>query len=291
MKHKILIMLGLALIFGAGSIFVADRYLQVAGDQPSVQPPVAAQAQQFASIVVASRPLRYGDPISAEALSEIPWPEGRLPEGAYATVDQATLDGDRIVLQPMEANEPVLLAKLSGPDGRASLANMLGEGKRAVTIRVDEIASVAGFVTPGDRVDIVLTRDESGTTSTEIILQNLKVLSTDQTADMADSGPRVMKTVTLEVDVETARKITLARSIGALSLSLRAAGDDHIVTGSRTTISDLSTVLRQVDTSVVSSVMPVTEAVEAPAKLVRDVVVTRALTSTEYQVPEDRLGR
>ena len=77
----------------------------------------------------------------------------------FATVDALLAEGSRVVLSPMEANEPVLLAKLSGPNGRASLSNLLTPGMRAVTVKTDEIAGVGGFITPGDRVDIVLTRD------------------------------------------------------------------------------------------------------------------------------------
>ena len=88
-----------------------------------------------------------------------PWPQDSLPHGAFATVDALLAEGSRVVLSPMEANEPVLLAKLSGPNGRATLSNLLTPGMRAVTIKTDEIAGVGGFITPGDRVDIVLTRD------------------------------------------------------------------------------------------------------------------------------------
>ena len=92
-------------------------------------------------------------------LSEIQWPQDALPQGAFATIDALLAEGSRVVLSPIEANEPVLLAKLSGPNGRASLSNLLTPGMRAVTIKTDEIAGVGGFVTPGDRVDVVLTRD------------------------------------------------------------------------------------------------------------------------------------
>ena len=77
----------------------------------------------------------------------------------FRPIDALLAEGSRVVLSPMEANEPVLLAKLSGPNGRASLSNLLSPGMRAVTIKTDEIAGVGGFITPGDRVDIVLTRD------------------------------------------------------------------------------------------------------------------------------------
>ncbi|TIO47516.1 MAG: Flp pilus assembly protein CpaB, partial [Mesorhizobium sp.] len=95
---------------------------------------------EFKTIVVANAPLRYGMQLDRSQLTEIPWPQDSLPQGAFPTVDKLLAEGSRVVLSPIEVNEPVLLAKLSGPNGRATLSNMLSPGMRAVTIRTDEIA-------------------------------------------------------------------------------------------------------------------------------------------------------
>ena len=155
-----------------------------------------------------------------------------MPHGAFPTIDALLAEGGRVVLSPMEANEPVLLAKLSGPNGRASLSNLLTPGMRAVTIKTDEIAGVGGFITPGDRVDIVLTRDAGeihevkknahgaagSTIATEVVVENAKVLSVGQAADERQTTPQVASSVTIEVTADGAGKIALARNIGTLSL-------------------------------------------------------------------------
>ena len=143
------------------------------------------------------------------------------------------------MLSPIETSEPVLLAKLSGANGRATLSNLLSPGMRAVTIKTDEIAGVGGFVTPGDRVDIVLTRDAGAieevsgnaagaagsTITTEIVVENAKVLTVGQGADERQTSPQIVNSVTIEVTVDGAQKIALARNVGTLSLSLRSSND------------------------------------------------------------------
>jgi pilus assembly protein CpaB len=151
-------MIGIAGVFGALSIFAADIWLRSAADarveeiQVSAVPAPAEPVIEFNTIVVAKQPLRFGHEVSREHLAEIPWAQDALPAGAFSTVDELLAGGSRVVLSPVEPNEPVLLAKLSGPNGRATLSNLLSPGMRAVTIRIDEVAGVGGVVTP------VLTR-------------------------------------------------------------------------------------------------------------------------------------
>jgi pilus assembly protein CpaB len=290
MGIRIGIMIALAVVFGAGSVFLANSYLANAGREAA---PVAASRPEveYRTLVVAAQPLSYGDALTAEVLTEIPWPEERLPDGAFATVDAAVMDGTRLVLAPIAVNAPVLDTELSGEGGRAALSNRLSPGMRAATVKVDEVAGVGGFITPGDRVDVVLTRDVAETTMSEIILQNVRVLSTDHLSDTRETGPRETRWITLEVDVEMAKKLTLARAIGQISLSLRAAGDERTVEADGTTIADLSGVMPAIDAQVVSSVTE--PAVALPPVLSRreqqpasfDVIVTRALTSQTYDVP------
>ena len=206
-KNKVVTMIGIAAVFGAVSIFAADFWLKSEASQQvetrtieirrRLQPKVA-----FQTIVVASAPLRFGMQLDRAQLTEIQWPQDALPAGAFPTIDALLAEGSRVVLSPMESNEPVLLAKLSGPNGRASLSNLLSPGMRAVTIKTDEIAGVGGFITPGDRVDIVLTRDAGAidevktnaegaagsTIASEIVVENAKVLSVGQGADQRQTS-------------------------------------------------------------------------------------------------------
>ena len=246
-------MLGIAAVFGAGSILAADLWLrsQASAHVEPAAAIVAEPAIAFGRIVVAREPLRYGMALDAAQLAEIPWPLERLPDGAYSSIDALRADGARIVLSPIEPNEPVLLAKLSGPNGRATLSNLLAPGMRAVTIRIDEVAGVGGFVAPGDRVDVVMTRDAGrivevesnaqgaagSTVTSEVVVANVKVLSVGQGTDERQTAPQVASSVTLEVSTDGARKVALARTVGTLSLSLRAAGESGDAADGVTTIS------------------------------------------------------
>jgi len=116
--------------------------------------------------------------------------------------------------------------KITGPGQRATLSAMLGEGMKAVTIRVNDVEGVAGFVLPGDRVDIVLTRSgEKNNAVNDVVIQDVRVLAVDQLADQRADKPSVVKAVTIEVDPTEGQKVALAATVGTLSLLLRKAGD------------------------------------------------------------------
>lgn len=271
MKNKPIIMIAIAVIFGAMSIFVADIWLSASSNASPVPPKVEAievPKIKYSTIVVAAKPLRYGDKVIAADLVEIPWPEDKLPLGAYKSIKQATSDGDRLVLTPIEVNELVLRSKLSGKDGRAALSNKLASGMRAVTIPVDDVSGVAGFITPGDRVDIVLIR--SGETMTaDLILQNVKVITVDQGADVRNTGAKIANAITLEVTSEEAKKLALAKATGKLSLTLRAAGDQVVK-------SDAS------EDGILNRLSSMMEGDKVPKR--RTVIVTRAMAATPYSV-------
>lgn len=255
MKGKVIPMLGLAIVFGGVSIYAADALVKSRAktEKPEV---IAQQAPQPAielkKIVVAKSSLSYGAALNADVLVEIDWPANALPEGAFSSISELTSGQERLLLSPLAANEPILKTKISGENGRATLANLLEPGKRAVTIRVDDISGVAGFVRPGDRVDIVLTRQNNGAAApvaegdasaegegeaaaaaarsgeytSEVILESIKVLTADQNLDEGSVSPDVAKAVTIEVSTEQAQKVALAQQVGSLYLLLRPAGDD-----------------------------------------------------------------
>lgn len=297
-------MIGIAGVFGAISIFAADMWLRSAAEariEPvmvAAAPLPAEPAVQFRMIVVAKERLGFGAEIAASQLAEIPWAEGSLPEGAAGSVAELMSGGSRVVLSPIAANEPVLMAKLSGPGGRATLSNLLSPGMRAVTIRTDEIAGVGGFVTPGDRVDVVLTRDAGAvqevqgaaagaagsTIATEVVVQNAKVLSVGQDFDEGSTAPQVANSVTLEVTPEDARRVALARNVGSLSLSLRSAGEAGRVDGGLTTLRAFAGSVgggeQQAPAGEGRSFFDL-----EPEKRFKTVVVTRGLTAETYQVP------
>jgi len=249
----------------------------------------AADAAPIGSIVVAAKPLAFGVALAADNVAEIPWAAAALPEGAFATKDDLLKDGRRIVLAPLEPNEPVLRSKTTGPGQRASLSTVLPEGKRAVTVRVDDVRGVAGFILPGDFVDVVLIAEDAQSRRenySEILLQNLKVLAVDQLASERQEQPTVPKAVTLEVTPEQAQKILLATNIGRLSLTLRRLTDETVAASRRVTEKDLGE--RRVEHVVTPPPAPpppapVVKAPPAPTNTVT-VAIVRNMKREEYTV-------
>jgi pilus assembly protein CpaB len=239
MRLNTIFMLGLAAIFGVLSVMIGQRWLshqanlqrqQIADTTiPQVKnPPVT-------TIIVAATPLRYGDELTPKNTRVIAWPSEALPQGAFKTLAELNIDMKRIVLAPMEENEPILPAKITGPGQRATLSRLISEGMGAATIHVNEIIGVAGFVQPEDRVDVVMTRLVSGgdggtgahpsLSFSDVVLHNIRVLAIGQIVDQKSEKPTIVNAVTLEVSPLAAQKLQLAVAGGTLSLFLRKAGE------------------------------------------------------------------
>ena len=264
-------MIAVAAVFGLLAVFVAQSWLNRQAEArlrslDAMKKPIATQ-----TLVVAARPLRYGNELSAQALREIPWPQEALPQGAFTKIDEILTGGRRVVITAIEANEPVLATKITGPGQRATLSSLVGTEMKAVTIRVNDVDGVGGFVLPGDRVDVSLTRQDKDAAWSQVLMQDVKVLAVDQVADERTDKPSVAKAVTLEVDVASAQKLTLASQIGTLSLILRKAGDTSATRTQRITLKDL-----------MSDFMP-----EKGQGKYATVSVTRAMTKTDYSVPRE----
>jgi pilus assembly protein CpaB len=194
------------------------------GRQPEVQ-----ASFKISSIVVAKQNLAFGTELAKTELTVREWPADSLPQGSFATLDDLLGDGKepRVVLKPIVQGEPVLMSKISGFGEKATMSTVLPQGKRAFSIRVNDISGVGGFLVPGDRVDVLLTRQIEEKNSdkldqvTDIILQNIVVRGIDQSADEDQNKPQVVKSVTVEVSPEDAQKLALAQQVGQLSLALR----------------------------------------------------------------------
>jgi pilus assembly protein CpaB len=236
------VMIGFAVLFGLLAVFLAQIWLNNQADERLKSIDAQRKAAPPArSIVVAGKPLRFGEELTSGALREMPWPENALPAGAFGKIADLT-SSKRIVLMPIDTNEAVLAAKITGPGQRATLSAMLGEGMKAVTIRVNDVEGVAGFVLPGERVDVVLTRTgEKNNAVNDVVLQNVRVLAIDQLADQRADKPAVVKAVTLEVDPTDGQKVALAATVGTLSLLLRKAGEVVSADTRRVTTRDLMT--------------------------------------------------
>lgn len=194
------------------------------GEKPEPQAPF-----KVVSLVVAAHDLSFGTELNKAVLGVKDWPENSVPQGSFATIEDVLGDGTepRVVLKPIVTGEPVLMSKITGFGAKATMSTVLPEGKRAFSVRVNDISGVAGFLRPGDRVDVLLTRqiEEKNTDKldkvTDVILQNIVVRGIDQIADEDRNKPQVVKAVTLEVSPEDAQKLALAEQVGQLSLALR----------------------------------------------------------------------
>jgi pilus assembly protein CpaB len=192
-------------------------------------------------VVVAEVELPVGAEIRVENLRAVDWPVASRPEGCFR--DPAELEG-KVVSSRVYRLEPILAAKLAGNAG-AGLSAMLAPGMRAVAVRVDDVVGVAGFVHPGDSVDVIATIRSEGTsaiTASKVILQNIKVLAVGKELDTKAKAPDkvVPATVaTLQVDPAQSERLALAASQGKLLLTLRSASDTEVVATSGTSAATL----------------------------------------------------
>jgi pilus assembly protein CpaB len=271
-RASTIVMIGFAVVFGLLAVFIAQVWLNNQASLRAKVEPAKAIASQ--TVVVAKQPLRFGTELTAAMLQEVPWPSDALPNGAFAKIHDIMAGGRRVVLAAIETNEPVLSLKITGPGQRATLSALVKPGMKAVTIRVNDVEGVGGFVLPGDHVDVVLTRQiDKGSATTQVVLQNTRVLAVDQIADERAQKAAVAKSVTLEVDTVDAQKLWLSSSVGSLSLLLRKAGETAEVRTRKVTLEDLSTHEPVADKGTTTTV-----------------VVTRAAAKQEYTVPAEGRG-
>lgn len=204
------------LILAIGAIYVAEGMV-------NAQPADAAnQNPQTVVLIAASTDIPFGDPIRREDLTAQTWPTALVPEGAFD--DAPTLLGDddtppRRATQTIHAGDLIMLSNVSEFGAVVTIGSSLTPGTRAMAIRVNEVTAVGGFVTPGDRIDIVLTQGRGDAVRTGTILQDIRVLAIDQTTE--NNSVRAARTITVEVAQRDSQKLVLAQQVGVLSLTLR----------------------------------------------------------------------
>jgi pilus assembly protein CpaB len=270
--HRGALMLACAVVLGLLSVLLARNWLE-----HQVRP---SHTADMVTVVVAKRAINYGDEIQREYLMEVPWPAAVQPQDSFAKIGDL-LDGKqkRLALHAIQSNEPVLKSKVSGFGQRATLSTLIDDGRRAVTIRVNDVIGVAGFVLPGDRVDVLLTRqiENNKDFQTDVILQKVKVLGIDQEASDSKEKPTVARAVTLEVTPEESQKLALASQVGSLTLALRnGVGSEDPATLVSVRTRDLSKAAK---------------AVAAARNDVATVTVVRALKATDAEVSAERTSR
>lgn len=236
MDGKKIILLAGALIIAIATAFMARSMFGSSG-APMAAANNMQPEQDGPQVLVAVKALPVGTIIEPGTFRFQPWPK-ELVEQAYflkGEVDPASLSGT-VVRNAITAGQPITQGALVKPGDRGFLAAALGPGMRAVTVPVSAQTAVAGFVFPGDRVDLVLTQQVAGGGEgqplkvSETILRNLRVLATDQrTNAVGEDGKQQVATysnVTLEVTPKIAEKIAVAQTIGSISLSLRSIADN-----------------------------------------------------------------
>lgn len=243
MRTSTLLSLLVAVVLAVVAVVGVRSWMQDQQAQLNAERSVGAEAQSnLKQIVVAKAPLRFGDQITPDKIELLTWASSTLPTGSYTTIEEVTgtsEDTARFVLSSMEIGEPVLSSRITSPGQRAKLSTAIEPGMKAVSIRVNDVLGVAGFVLPGDRVDVLLTETKSEQPYTALLLQGVRVLAIDQIADERKDQPSVVRTVTFEVSTEEAQKLTLAASIGTLSLALRNVVSSEVDNTKKITVDGL----------------------------------------------------
>jgi pilus assembly protein CpaB len=207
MKNKrALLMMALAIVFGLAAVALASRWLlrQTPGTS--------------GKIVVAAVDVNLGQRLTSEMLKQIDWPADTLPRGALR--DGGKLVG-RVLKTSVLRDEPLSEAKLAPAGTLGGLSALIAEGKRAITVRVNDVVGVAGFALPGNFVDIIVNTQSNDRAISKIVLERILVLAVAQEVGRDETKPRVVNAVTLEVTPAQAENLDLARSVGTLSLVLR----------------------------------------------------------------------
>ena len=305
------ISLGASAVLGVGALIVARVWLpQPSAHAQAGKPAVAAV--RTVPVVVASASIPYGGKVDASHLIVEQLPAGDAPPGAYSDPSQVikAQGGVPIALTPIAAREPVLPSKLSTGGARSIVSAGIDENMRAYTIAVSDISGVGGHVLPGDRVDVIVTRqpptpkavkDICGDCKLEradVVLQNVKVLGVDLNVDPTSTQSVTAHTATLEVSVQDAQKLAVAAQIGTMSLALRRVGEGDITPVRTVEVSDVRSTAPRAPGPRFPDDLRLLAAGQhaAPARPgqrpggTRSIMVVHGDTSTEVQVPAERRG-
>jgi pilus assembly protein CpaB len=223
------VMMGIALLLAIAAVLVAARWIN------------AKAATATNKVAVAKVDIALGSRITPESVKMVDWPTGAMPPGAFT--DLKLLDA-RVARTTIQMGEPLMETKLAPPGTQGGLSAVVAQGKRAMTVRVNDVVGVAGFAMPGNFVDILVnTQGEQGRGAnadkdpsiSKIVLEHILVLAIAQEASRDDSKAKVVNAVTLELSPEQTETLDLARSVGTLSLVLRNQVDpDTATTGGAT---------------------------------------------------------
>ena len=221
-NRRALIMIIAAVVLGLAAVFVAVQWINAQG------------AGSTNKVAVALVDISLGGRLTPEMVRMVEWPANAMPPGA---ITDAKLIDTRVARTSIQRGEPIMETKLAPPGTKGGLSAVVGDGMRAMTVRVNDVVGVAGFALPGNFVDILVNTQEEGVktntnkdqTISKIVLERILVLAIAQESSRDETKPKVVNAVTLELTPEQAEKLDLARSVGTLSLVLRNQIDPNPV--------------------------------------------------------------
>lgn len=231
-----------SIVLALFGLAVAGGSAQLARELMTAPQADAAGAAALVTVMTAAGEIKRGDLIQPFMLQAQSWPANAVPPGSFtdaAPLLPAVGGEPRRALRSLVAGEVILEGKISGFGEKVTIAQSLSPNARAMAIKVNAVTAVGGFITPGDFVDVLLTRGDSETLMTDTILRNIRVVAVDQSDDELLDKPDVAATVTVEVSAEQGQVIALAQNAGTLSLALRTPGSDDTLPIERLRISDL----------------------------------------------------
>lgn len=217
-NKRFLIALAGAIVFGLIATLSILRYVSTA----------QAYTNSLGSVVVAKFPIQLGAKINADQLALVQMPNGSAPDGAFNSIEKVV---GRVAITNINVREPLTSYKLAIEGAAGGLSAVIPEGYRAMTVKVDDVVGISGFVMPGSFVDVVavITPDDQATNNpvSKIVLQNIKVLANGQNIDQPKDGRETtnVKAVTLQVTPDQAERLALATNEGKLQLVMRNFGD------------------------------------------------------------------
>jgi pilus assembly protein CpaB len=222
MRRSSIIMLIAALVLGLVAVLFARTFLGGGGKSAS-----SGVALRTVPTVVAAGEINFGEKIAPNKLKIVQTPADNLPAGSFQRIEELTSGEGRTAMRPIIANEILTQKSLAIGASRLSTAPLLNPQMRAVAVPVSEIAGVGGLVYPGDRVDVFFTRQpDEAMPYVELLMQGVRVLAVGLDMNVGKEKPAVVRTATLEVSPLQAQKLTLATSVGQLSLALRHFSDE-----------------------------------------------------------------
>lgn len=230
MRMSPAISLGASAALGLAATYVAWQMTKSEPEADPVVTEISLPVENEINVVVASAEIIRGEAVTVDNVTVERWPESKAPYGYFEHGLEIGSNeyAQRLALTSFQPGDPILDSRLSPLGTRASLAGRLEPGYRAYTVRMDDVRGVAGFVLPGDKVDVLFTQDKGRNARkvnlvSEVLLQDVEVLAVDSNDDPLSEQPKLFARATLAVSVDDAKKLSVASGLGDLSLALRGA--------------------------------------------------------------------